>query len=108
MSDHEEFIEEEQERNIELSEEVGEGDYANLVMIAHSQEEFIMDFIRILPGLQRPRVRHRVIMTPPHTKRLLRALSDNMHRYERAYGKIKDSSTRDAAIQLGGSNIGQA
>jgi hypothetical protein len=75
--------------DIELSEEVAEGRYANLVMIAHSAEEFVLDFIRIMPGLPKARVQSRIIITPTHAKRLLRALADNIGRYEATYGEIE-------------------
>ena len=72
--------------NIELPEDQAEGVYSNLVMIAHSPEEFILDFIRVMPGGPKARVKSRVIVTPQHAKRLLRALSENIERYERASG----------------------
>jgi len=74
--------------NIELPEEIAEGEYANLVMIAHSPEEFILDFIRVLPGLPKARVKSRIIMTPQHARRFLRALKENIERYEAAFGPI--------------------
>jgi hypothetical protein len=74
--------------NIELSEEVAEGSYSNLVIISHSNAEFVLDFIRILPGLPKAKVRSRIIMTPMHTKRLLFALQDNLHKFESHYGHI--------------------
>jgi len=74
--------------DIELSEELAEGVYANLVMIGHSPEEFIVDFIRIVPGLPRGRVKARIILTPQHARRFLRALQENIERYERAFGPI--------------------
>jgi hypothetical protein len=76
--------------NIELSEEVAEGTYSNLVMIAHSAEEFILDFIRVMPGLPKANVKSRIIVTPQHAKRLLRALADNVDRYEMTYGEIEE------------------
>lgn len=76
--------------NIELNEDVAEGTYANLVMIAHSAEEFIMDFIRVMPGLPKANVKSRIIVTPAHAKRLLHALADNIQRYEMAYGEIQE------------------
>lgn len=75
--------------NIELGEDVAEGIYANLVVIANSHEEFVFDFIRVLPGLPKARVKTRVIMTPQHAKRLSYALQDNMAKYENAYGEIR-------------------
>lgn len=74
--------------SIELNEETAEGIYSNLVMIAHSPEEFILDFIRVMPGVPKARVKSRIIVTPPHAKRLLAAIEDNISRYEAQYGTI--------------------
>ena len=74
--------------SIELNEEVAEGVYSNLVMIAHSPEEFILDFIRVMPGVPKARVKSRIVVTPGHAKRLLAALADNIQRYEAQYGEI--------------------
>lgn len=93
--------------NIELSEEIAEGEYANLVMIAHSPEEFILDFIRVVPGVRKARVKSRIIITPQHAKRLLRALADNIDRYERAHGGIDERISPDQTIHFGGS-VGEA
>lgn len=94
--------------NIELSEDIAEGEYANLVMIAHSPEEFILDFIRVVPGVRQARVKSRIIVTPQHAKRLLRALADNIERYERAHGGIDERVPPGQAIQFGGGNVGEA
>lgn len=75
--------------NIELSEEVAEGVYANLAIITHSTSEFVLDFIRVLPGLPKAKVKSRVVLTPEHAKRLLNALEDNVEKYEAANGRIK-------------------
>ncbi|MFT5515775.1 MAG: hypothetical protein ACI80V_001903 [Rhodothermales bacterium] len=91
-----------QQINIELSEEVAEGVYANLVMIAHSSEEFVMDFIRVMPGVPKARVKSRIIVTPAHAKRLLRALAENLERYERAHGEIAEAGFPGPAIQFAG------
>ncbi len=77
--------------NIELSEEVAEGVYSNLAMIAHSNSEFVVDFIRLMPGVPKAKVKSRVIITPEHAKRLLAALKDNIDKYEKAFGKINQS-----------------
>ena len=69
---------------IELAEDIAEGVYTNLVMIAHNPEEFVLDFIRVLPGVPKARVKSRVVVTPGHAKRLLAALADNLHKYEAA------------------------
>jgi hypothetical protein len=88
--------------NIELSDEVAEGIYSNLVMIAHSPEEFILDFIRVMPGVPQARVRSRIIVTPQHAKRLLHALADNIERYERAYGEIEERGGPSQHLNFGG------
>ena len=76
--------------SIELTEEVAEGVYSNLVMISHGPEEFILDFIRVMPGVPKARVKSRVVVTPGHAKRLLAALADNIQRYEAQHGDIGD------------------
>jgi hypothetical protein len=75
--------------NIELSEEVAEGIYSNLAIITHSNAEFIIDFIRMMPGVPKAKVKSRIILTPQHAKRLLAAISDNVRKYEELNGKIK-------------------
>jgi hypothetical protein len=78
--------------DIELTDEVAEGTYSNLAIITHSNTEFIIDFIKIMPGIPRAKVKSRVLLTPVHAKRLLRALSDNISKFEASYGKIEDST----------------
>jgi hypothetical protein len=75
--------------NIELGEEAAEGTYANLVMIAHSPSEIILDFIRVMPGMPKGKVFSRIIMTPPHAKMLLDALQENIKKFENQFGQIK-------------------
>ncbi len=77
--------------NIELSEEMAEGVYSNLAMIAHSNSEFVIDFIRLMPGVPKAKVKARVIITPEHAKRLLVALKDNIRKYEDTFGQIKQT-----------------
>lgn len=84
--------EEENQINIELSEEMAEGVYANLVMIAHSNSEFVLDFIRLMPGVPKAKVKSRVILTPEHAQRLLLALQDNINKYETNFGEIRQSN----------------
>lgn len=74
---------------IELTPEVASGIYANLAMIAHGNNEFIIDFISMLPGLPKAKVQSRIIMVPEHAKRLLYALQENVARYEQAFGTIQ-------------------
>lgn len=82
----------EQQINIELSEEMAEGVYANLAMIAHSNTEFVIDFIRLMPGVPKAKVKSRVILTPEHAQRLLTALQDNIAKYEDNFGSIRETS----------------
>jgi hypothetical protein len=78
-----------QQINIELGEKEAEGIYSNLAIITHSPAEFVMDFTRVLPGVPKARVHARVIMTAQHAKLLLRALEDNITKYEMKFGEIK-------------------
>lgn len=80
--------------NIELSEEVGKGTYANLAVITHSSSEFVLDFVRIMPGLPKAKVQSRVILTPEHAKRLMLALEDNIKKFENQNGPIKNTSSK--------------
>lgn len=95
--------------NIELSEEVAEGVYSNLAMVAHSNTEFVLDFIRLMPGVPKAKVKARIIVTPEHAKRLLNALQDNIHKYEKSFGGIKQSeeSTPKFPVNFGGT-VGEA
>jgi hypothetical protein len=74
--------------NIELSEEIAEGIYSNFAMIAHSNAEVIIDFIRMIPNVPKAKVKSRILLTPQHAKRLVAALADNLSKYEAQYGKI--------------------
>ena len=75
--------------NIELSEEVAEGIYSNLAIITHSNSEFVLDFIRVMPGVPKAKVKSRIVLTPEHAKRFLRALEDNINKFESINGRIK-------------------
>lgn len=79
-----------QQLNIELNEEVGQGIYSNLAVITHSSSEFVVDFVRIMPGIPKANVKSRIILTPEHAKRLLLALQDNVKKYETVNGPIKN------------------
>jgi hypothetical protein len=74
---------------IELKEETAQGVYANLAVITHSSSEFIVDFVRVMPGMPKAGVQSRIILAPEHAKRLLRALEDNISKYERTFGNIR-------------------
>ncbi len=76
---------------IEMKEDIAQGTYANLAMIAHSPTEFILDFLRMMPGVPKAEVKSRIILTPEHAKRLLNALKDNIAKYEHAHGEIRES-----------------
>ena len=76
--------------SIELKEEVAQGTYSNLAVITHSASEFVIDFVRIMPGIPKAQVKSRVILTPEHAKRLLNALTDNIGKYEAVHGSIQE------------------
>ena len=89
---------------LELTEDIAQGNYANLAIISHSTSEFIVDFATILPGLKKAKVKSRIILTPEHAKRLLYSLQENITRYESNIGKIeipKVHSTDDPIINMG-------
>jgi len=79
-----------QQINIELDADVAQGIYSNLAIINHSASEFVVDFVSIMPGVPKSKVKSRIILTPQHAKRLLKALADNVNRFEGAHGEIKD------------------
>ena len=76
--------------NIELSEEIAQGNYSNLAIINHSPSEFVLDFIQMMPGVPKAKVKSRIILTPQHAKRLMKALADNITKFENQHGEIKD------------------
>jgi len=87
--------------NIELDEKVAEGTYSNLAIINHSVSEFVLDFVSIMPGTPKSKVKSRIILTPQHAKRLVKALSDNVKRFEQAHGPIKDYEQPQIPINFG-------
>ena len=94
---------EENKLNIELSEDVADGTYSNLAIITHSNAEFVIDFVRIMPGVPKAKVKSRVLLTPQHAKRLLKALEDNVNKFESINGTIKgDDSFEGVPINFGG------
>ena len=94
--------------NIELSEEIAAGIYSNLAMIAHSNSEFVIDFIRLMPGVPKAKVKSRIVIPPEHAKRLSSALIDNIRKYEETFGPIKKTEeTPKFPINFGGT-IGEA
>ena len=78
--------------NIELSEEVASGTYSNLAIINHSNSEFVLDFVQIMPGIPKAKVRSRILLTPQHAKRLKSALEDNIKKFEDQFGFIDDTN----------------
>lgn len=94
------------EIQIELSDEIAQGTYSNLAIISHSTSEFVIDFIRIVPGIPKAKVKSRIILTPEHAKRLLMALKDNIDKFEQQNGSIRIQNDPGFLPPIGG--IGQA
>ena len=88
--------------NIEISEEVAEGTYANLAIITHSHAEFVIDFVNVMPGTPKSKVKSRIILTPQHAKRFMKAMLDNIEKYEAANGPIKDLEEMQLPMNFGG------
>ena len=76
--------------NIELDEKTAEGIYSNLAIISHSHSEFVVDFIRLMPNVPKAKVKSRIVLTPTHAKRLMRALVDNVNKFEAQFGPISE------------------
>ena len=79
-----------QQIQIDIDEATAQGAYANLVFINHTDAEFVLDFVFVQPGVPRARIRSRIVSSPRHTKRMLRALEANIARYEQVFGKIEE------------------
>lgn len=92
----------ENQLNIELTEEVADGIYSNLAIITHSSTEFVVDFIRVMPGVPKAKVKSRIILTPEHAKRLLHALEDNVAKFEAANGAIDAHDEPPFPMNFGG------
>ena len=88
--------------NIEISEEVAEGEYANLAIITHSHAEFVIDFVNVMPGTPKSKVKSRIIFTPQHAKRFMKALNENIGRFENANGKIQELEEVQLPLNFGG------
>lgn len=88
--------------DIELTEEIAEGIYSNLAVITHSNAEFILDYVRLMPGVPKGKVKARIVMTPQHAKRLLLALSDNVRRFEENFGEIQLNEQMNIPMNFGG------
>lgn len=87
--------------NIELDETIAQGIYSNLAIINHSQSEFVVDFVTIMPGIPKSKVKSRIILTPQHAKRFLKALNENVKRFEATHGEIKDYHQPSIPINFG-------
>lgn len=87
---------------IELTEQEANGTYSNLVMISHSPSEFVLDFISVMPGIPKAKVIKRLVITPDHAKRLVKALQDNITRYEGSFGTINAHDRQDFPMQFRG------
>lgn len=87
--------------NIELPEDVADGVYSNLAVITHSNSEFVCDFVQMMPGMPKAKVRSRVVMTPENAKRLMKALMDNINKYEANKGPISDEGQNLPPMNFG-------
>lgn len=88
--------------NIEISEEVAEGNYSNLAIITHSHAEFVIDFVNVMPGTPKSKVKSRIILTPQHAKRFMKALTEYVSRFEQLNGKIQDLEEVQLPLNFGG------
>jgi len=87
--------------NIDLKEDVAQGTYSNLAVITHSHAEFVIDFVRVMPGMPKAEVKSRIILTPEHAKRFMKALQENLDKYEKINGTIKTSGNGLPTIPMG-------
>lgn len=94
--------------SIELNEEIAQGEYSNLAVITHSNAEFIVDFISMMPGAPKAKVKSRIILTPQHAKRLTKALNDNIRKFESQHGEIRDVDTGVAPFPMNFGPIAEA
>jgi len=91
-----------QQLNIEISEEMAEGTYANLAIITHSHAEFVLDFVNVMPGAPKSKVKSRIILTPFHAKRLMKAIVENIQKFEATNGPIQDMEALEIPFNFGG------
>lgn len=98
----------ENQLQIELKPEVASGTYANLTIIGHTSSEFVLDFVSILPGMQKGQVQSRIVLTPEHAKRLMAALQENVIKYEQQFGAIRMPENRGTYIPRPGDFKGEA
>ena len=90
-----------QQINISIDESTADGFYSNLAIINHSASEFIVDFITVMPGAPKAKVKSRIILTPEHAKRFHKALGDNLHRFEEAHGEVKTNEPPPIPLNFG-------
>ncbi len=88
--------------NIEISEDVSEGEYANLAIITHSHAEFVIDFVNVMPGTPKSKVKSRIILTPFHAKRFMKAMVENVKKFESVNGNIQDMEQVEIPFTFGG------
>lgn len=94
--------------DIEINNETASGVYSNLALINHSNSEFVLDFIQVMPGMPKAQVKSRIILTPQHAKRLMHALGDNIHKFENQFGKIIESVEGGTATPFNFGPTGEA
>jgi hypothetical protein len=87
--------------NIELTEDIADGIYSNLAVITHSNAEFVIDFVRVLPGVPKAKVKSRIILTPQHAKRLAKALHENIRKFESMHGNITEIEGNPMPMNFG-------
>ncbi len=93
--------------NLELDENTSQGMYSNLALINHSVSEFVVDFINIMPGVPKAKVKSRIILTPQHAKRFSKAMNENISRFEKLNGEIKDYD-KQQPVSLNFGPVGEA
>lgn len=87
--------------NIQVDEDIAHGVYSNLAVINHSPTEFIVDFVSVMPGMDKSKVKSRIVLSPHHAKRLLKALNENIQRYEKAHGNIEEPEKTNVPLNFG-------
>jgi len=88
--------------NIELTEDIADGIYSNLAIIQHSNQEFVVDFIKVMPGVPKAKVKARIVLTPQHAKRFMRAMADNVRKFESMHGEIQEAEEIKMPLGFGG------
>ena len=88
--------------NIEIKEDVANGIYSNLVVINHSPSEFVFDFISMMPGFSKAKVRSRIVLAPQHAKKFMKILNQNIENFESKNGTIKTVDLKKIPLDFGG------